>query len=84
MLENKMKLLLINHEWVCLSLNNEFNPQIEWELEDETSQEWRLKCVNKCSKYWSRWQIEYASSTKEVFKHESKLNNIRYLIVRFE
>lgn len=84
MLENRMKLSLTNHAWISLSLNNEFKPQLWWELEDEQSQEWRLKCINKCSKYLKNREVEYTSVTKEVFKCIDRLNNIHYLIVKFE
>lgn len=79
-----MKLSLTNHSWVSLSLRNEFNPQLQWELEDQETSEWRLKCIKKYSLYWKNWYVEYQSPTKEVFKKKDYLGNIDYLIVKFE
>ena len=84
MLENKMKLSLTNTSWVSLSLNNDFEPHLEWELEDQTSQAERLQCVKRYSRYWKDWKLEYESHTKEVYKREDKLHNVHYLIVKFE
>lgn len=79
-----MKLKLTNRAWVSWSLSNEFEPNLEWELEDETSQEWRFKCIKKYSKFKRDWKLEYESHTKEVYMCEDKLHNVYYLIVRFE
>ena len=79
-----MKLRLTNHAWVNLSLSNEFEPHLEWELEDEPTQVKRLQCIKKYSKLWKDWKLEYESHTKEVYKREDKLHNVHYLIVKFE
>lgn len=78
-----MKLHLTNQANIPMALSNEFNPQITWELEDCTTKAARLACINKHAKYGHKYELEYSSKTKEVYKHVDSLGNIDYLIVRF-